>query len=149
MKTLAMFVAILAVPAMAQDKAPKREFKDRVEITGKIVCVGCTLEKESGADAQCTLHSKHAQGLQGSDGLLYTFLDNAKGHVVATNDKLRGKDVKVLGWKYPKSQVLEISKYQVKEGDKWVAYDYCKTCGFEPGDNKDKDLCEDCLEKKK
>ena len=31
-----------------------------------------------------------------------------------------------------------------KEGDKWVAYDYCKTCGFEPGDNKDKDLCDDC-----
>ena len=144
MKTLTMFLAILALPAMAQDKAPKRELKDRVEITGKIVCVGCTLEKESGADAQCTLHSKHAQGLQGADGLLYTFLDNAKGHVVATNDKLRGKDVKVLGWKYPKSQVLEISKYQVKEGDKWVAYDYCKNCGFEPGDNGDLDLCGDC-----
>jgi len=144
MKTLALFVAILVVPAAAQDKAPKRDLKARVEIAGKIVCVGCTLEKEAGADPQCTLHSKHAQGLQGTDGLLYTFLDNAKGHIVMTNDKLRGKEVKILGWKYPKSQVVEVFKYQVKEGDKWVAWDYCKTCGFEKGDNKDADLCEDC-----
>ena len=144
MKSLALFVAILAVPAVAQDKAPKRELKDRVEISGKIVCVGCTLEKEAGADPQCTLHAKHAQGLQAADGLLYTFLDNAKGHIVMTNAKLRDKEVKVLGWKYPKSQVIEIFKYQLKEGDKWAAYDYCKTCGFEKGDHKDLDLCDDC-----
>ncbi len=144
MKTLALFVAILAVPAMAQDKAPKHELKDRVEISGKIVCVGCTLEKEAGADPQCTLHSKHAQGLQSADGLLYTILDNAKGHLVMTNEKLRGKEVKILGWKYPKSQVIEVFKYQIKDGDKWVAFDFCKTCGFEKGDHKDLDLCDDC-----
>ena len=39
---------------------------------------------------------------------------------------------------------IEISKYQLKEGEKWVAYDYCKTCGWEPGDHKDTDLCEEC-----
>ena len=57
---------------------------------------------------------------------------------------MRGKEVKILGWKYPKAQYVEISKYSVKEGDKWVAYDFCKNCGWEPSDNKDTDLCEEC-----
>jgi hypothetical protein len=133
--------------AFAQDKAKKRELKDRVEIPGTIICIGCTLEKEAGAEAQCTLHAKHAQGLRMEDGTLWTFIDNAKGHLVITNAKLKDKPVKVLGWKFPKAQYIEVSKYQIKEGDKWVAYDYCKTCGFEAGDNKDKDLCEDCAGK--
>ena len=140
MKTAIAFLLLLG---LAQD-VRKRELKDRVETAGTIVCVGCTLEKQSGAEAQCTLHAKHAQGLLGADGTLYTLVDNAKGHLVITNDKLRGKEVKILGWKYPKSNYIEVSKYQVKEGDKWVAWDYCKTCGFEKGDNKDTDLCEDC-----
>ncbi len=140
MKTL---IAVVAVLGLAQD-IKKRDLKDRVEISGTIICVGCTLEKEAGAEAQCTLHAKHAQGLKAADGTLHTFVDNAKGHYLITNDKLRGKDVKVLGWKFPKSNYIEVSKYQVKEGDKWIAWDYCKTCGFEKGDNKDTDLCEDC-----
>ena len=144
MKTLALAVAIIGALSPAQDAGKKRELKDRVEVEGTIVCIGCTLQEQSGADAQCTLHSKHAQGLLGKDGLLYTFLDNAKGHLVMTSDKLRGKEVKLFGWKYPKSQVLEVSKYKVKEGDAWVQWDYCKTCGFEKGDNKDTDLCDDC-----
>ena len=87
-----------------------------------------------------------------ADGTLWTFVDNAKGHLVITNEKLRGKDVKVLGWRFPKAQYVEVSKYQVNEGTKdapkWAPYDYCKTCGFEPGDNHDTDLCEDCAGQK-
>ncbi len=137
-------IVALGLCSSVQDVAKKRELKDRVEIEGSIVCIGCTLEKTAGADAQCTLHAKHAQGLLDAEGKLWTFVDNAKGHIVMTNDKLRGKELKVMGWKFAKGQYLELSKYQVKEGDKWVAWDYCKTCGFEKGDNKDTDLCDDC-----
>lgn len=143
MKTLVAVCALLAVAA-APEQAKKRDLKDRVEVAGKVVCIGCTLEKEAGAEAQCTLHSKHAQGLLDAEGKLWTFVDNAKGHIVATNAKLKDKEVRILGWKFPKGQYIEVSKYQVKEGEKWVAYDYCKTCGFEPGDHKDTDLCDDC-----
>jgi hypothetical protein len=148
MKSLTIALSALGFLAPSQEGAKKRELKDRVEIAGKIVCIGCTLEKEAGAEAQCTLHSKHAQGFMATDGTLYTFVDNAKGHMVMTNVKLKDKEVKILGWKYAKGNYVEVFKYQVKEGDKWVAYDYCKICGFEPGDNKDKDLCEDCAGKK-
>lgn len=127
MKTFAIAVAMLAL-ATAQDPPKKRDLKDRAEFAGTIVCIGCTLEKQDGgADAQCTLHAKHAQGLLAADGTLWTFVDNAKGHRVIVNDKLRGKEVKVFGWKFPKAQYVEVFKYQVKDGEKWVAYDFCKT----------------------
>ncbi len=131
MKTVWAVAAILAIAGAvvaAQDKFKKRDNKDRQEYAGKIVCIGCTLEnQDGGANAQCTLHAKHALGLLASDGTLWTFVDNAKGHLVITNAKLRDKEVKVLGWKFPKTQYVEVSKYQVKDGDKWVPYDYCKT----------------------
>ena len=121
-------IAMTVLAFLAQDKPTKRENKDRKEFAGTIVCVGCALEnQEGGADSQCTLHSKHAQGLRMEDGTLWSFVDNAKGHLVIANAKLRGKDMKVLGWKFPKAQYIEVSKYQVHEGDRWVAYDFCKT----------------------
>jgi hypothetical protein len=143
-KTLAIVTAFVVLAA--QEKIKPRDNKDRVEVAGKIVCIGCTLaNQEGGADAQCTLHSKHALGLLAADGSLWTFVDNAKGHIVITNAKLRDKEVKILGWKFAKAQYVEVFKYQVKEGAQWVPYDYCKTCGFEANhDNKDTDLCEDC-----
>lgn len=138
-------VLLFATALFAEDAKPApRALADRVEIEGTIVCIGCTLEKTDGADAQCTLNSKHAQGLLMADGTLWTFIDNARGHLVITNAKLRDKEVRILGWKSPKAQYIEVSKYEVKDGDKWVAYDYCKNCGFEPGDNHDKGVCEDC-----
>lgn len=128
MRTLTLLLAVVAAAGAAQEGPKKRENKDRKEFAGKIVCVGCTLEnQEGGADAQCTLHAKHAQGLLMEDGTLWSIVDNAKGHLVITNPKLRGKEVKVLGWKFPKAQYVELSKYQIKEGDNWVAYDFCKT----------------------
>jgi len=128
MRTLLTVLAVAAVAVAAQEKFKKRDNKDRVEIAGKIVCIGCTLEnQQGGADAQCTLHAKHAQGLLAADGTLWTFVDNARGHLVITNAKLRDKEVKVLGWKFPKAQYVELFKYQVKDGDKWIGWDYCKT----------------------
>ena len=127
MRLLLIASAGLLAVAGVQDRK-KRDNKDRVEVAGRIVCIGCTLEnQEGGADAQCTLHAKHAQGLLASDGVLWTFVDNAKGHFVISNAKLKDKEVKILGWKFPKAQYIELSKYEVKDGDKWVGWDYCKT----------------------
>ncbi|MCC7140027.1 MAG: hypothetical protein IT460_16525 [Planctomycetes bacterium] len=146
-KTLTLLGALALVTAgiaLAEEPAVKRrENKDRTEFPGTFVSVGAMLES-LGADAQDTLYTKGALGLLAPDGTLWSFVDNAKGHGVITSSKLKGKEVRILGWKYPKTQFIEISKYQLKEGEKWVAYDYCKTCGWEPGDHKDTDLCEEC-----
>jgi len=137
--------ALVAPTAAPQDAPRKRGLKDRQEIAGKVVCIGCTLQaQEGGADSQCTLHAKHAQGLLLPDGTLWTFVDNARGHPVVANPKLRDREVKVLGWRFPKAQYLEVWRYDLREGESWVAWDWCRNCGFEKGDNGDRDLCEDC-----
>ena len=135
----------IAIAGDAQAKL--RDNKDRIEIPGTMVSTGAALEA-LGANAQDTLYTKGALGLQEADGTLWTFVDNEKDHGVIRAAKLRGKEVKILGWKFTKTQYIEVSKYQVKQGDKWVAIDYCKTCGWEPGDNKDTDLCPGCAEEK-
>ncbi len=141
-------LALLATTVFAGDApAKRREDKDRVEIPATVACVACTLESW-GADAQATLYSKHAQGLLLPDGTLWSIVDNAKGHGLVTNEKLKDKEIKVLGWKFAKAQYVEVSKYSLKDGDKWVAYDFCKNCGWEPGDNQGTDLCPDCREGK-
>ena len=130
MKTIAAVVAVLALAGVAQEKFKKRDLKDRQEFAGKIVCIGCTLERQDGgADSQCTLHAKHAQGFLAADGALWTIVDNGRGHAVITNPRLKDKEIKILGWKFPKAQYLELWKFQLKDGDKWIAYDYCKVCG--------------------
>jgi hypothetical protein len=123
-----ILLPLLLLAALAQDKFKRRELKDRVEIPGTVVCVGCALQnQDGGADAQCTLHAKHAQGLLDPDGALWTFVDNARGHHLITESGLRGKEVKILGWKFPKAQYIEVSKFLLKAGDKWVLWKYCKT----------------------
>lgn len=145
------FVVVFSVIAGEEQKVPPNSplrLSKRVEVEGKIICIGCELKnRDKDFDPQCTLYSKHGQGLLSSDGSIYSFVDNAKGHLVVSSDKLKGKDVKILGWKFPNAQIIEVSRYSVKDGEKWIAYDFCKSCGFEPGDHKDTDVCDDCAEK--
>ena len=132
MRIFAISLSVLFVAGVfAQDvgEAPKtkRAMKDRVWAEGKIVCIGCTLTAQHGVDAQCTLHAKHAQGFLNKDGKLWTFVDNTRGHRVIANSKLQGKDVKIYGWTFEKHQYVELWKYSLKKGDKWISYDFCKT----------------------
>jgi len=122
----------------------KRTLAQRQEIPGKLVCIGCWLEKRAGAESACTLHAKHAQGLLAPDGTLWTLVDNARGHGVITNAKIRDKELEIRGWRYPKGQYIEVWSYQVRAGGGWTGYDWCKVCGWEVGDNKDTDLCDGC-----
>lgn len=146
--TLVALAATTAGIALAGDAPARlRENKDRAEFAGTMVSLSAALEA-LGANAQDTLYTKGSLALQDADGLLWTFVDNEKGHGVIKDAKLKGKEVRILGWKFPKTQIIEISKYQLKDGEKWVAYDYCKTCGWEPGDHGDTDLCPGCAEEK-
>ena len=133
---------------LAEDAPKKHDFAKIASVEGTIVCLGCELEKQ-GADAQCTLNSKHAQGLRAADGTLWSLVDNDRGHGVITNEKLRGKDVRLKGWKFEKALFVEVWQYEVKDGDKWILYSFCATCGWEKSDYGQKSLCPDCEEETK
>ncbi|MBI4564583.1 MAG: hypothetical protein HY716_07830 [Planctomycetes bacterium] len=118
--------ALLAIGAL-QVQEKKRDMKDRVWAEGKIVCIGCFLAEDAGAEAQCTLHAKHAQGFLDKEGKLWTIVDNERGHFAITNAALRNQPIRIFGWPYEKHRYLELYKYQIKDGDKWQIWDFCKT----------------------
>lgn len=150
MKMLVAALALAGVTVMAQEREqeppkPKpRQMDERVWREGRMVCIGCTLAKEHGVDAQCTLHTRHALGFQDQDGRIWTLVDNLRGHGVITDRELRDEPLRVYGWFYDKHQYLECWRYRLPDGDEWEDWDFCKTCGWEPGDHQDKDLCPNC-----
>jgi hypothetical protein len=141
----ALVAALAAVATFAAGAAAAAE-KQRIEVAGTLVCLGCHLEKEYGAEAQCTLHAKHAQGFLAEDGTLYTLLDNGRGHLLITEKKLAGAPLRLEAYAFPKTQILEVIRFKKKEGGEWVQHDYCRNCGFEKGDHPGRDLCEECAE---
>jgi hypothetical protein len=150
MKTLAgVFILAVATAAFQEQnevEPAKRQRDERVWSEGRLVCIGCTLAREYGVDAQCTLHTRHALGFLDQDGRLWTLVDNLRGHGVITNSRLRDQSVRVYGWTYPEHRYLELWRYALPDDGEWIDWDFCKTCGWEVGDHGDEDLCPDCAD---
>lgn len=124
MKRLWPAALVLPLAVLAEDGKKQKDFTKLETVAGTVVCLGCELETQ-GADAQCTLHARHAQGLKDAEGNLWTFLDNKRGHAMATNAKLRGKEIRVRAWKYEKARYLELWQYEVKDKDSWTLWSWC------------------------
>ncbi len=93
---------------------------DQVTLKGELVCIGCSLKKMDGANAQCDLYSHHAIGFKTPDGLLWSIVDNAKGHDVIRSHRLieaggtKSKKATITGWIYPAAHFIEIDKIDVE-----------------------------------
>ena len=89
---------------------------DKVTLNGDLVCVGCSMKKMSGANAQCNLFAHHAIGFKTADGLLWSIVDNEKGHDVIRAHRLleKGKKASITGWIYPAAHFVEIDSIEVE-----------------------------------
>ena len=87
---------------------------DRVKLSGTLVCVGCSLKKMSGANAQCNLYAHHAIGFKAGDGTLWSIVDNAKGHdIIRAHTLVEGKAAVITGWIYPAAHFVEVDEISV------------------------------------
>lgn len=83
-------------------------------LKGKLVCVGCSLKKLDGANAQCNLFAHHAIGFKSADGTYWSIIDNAIGHdVIRAHELVEGKDATINGWIYPIANMIEIEGIEV------------------------------------
>lgn len=88
---------------------------DKLKLKGQLVCVGCSLKKMNGADAQCSLFAHHAVGFKSGDGTLWSIVDNEKGHDVIRAHTLVGKkNATISGWIYPSAHFVEIDSIEVE-----------------------------------
>ena len=94
---------------------------DTLTLKGELVCIGCSLKKLDGANAQCNLYAHHAIGFKAADGTLWSLVDNAKGHdIIRAHKLLEHKKATISGWMYPLAHFIEIDGIKVDgvSGDK-------------------------------
>ncbi len=91
---------------------------DKMSIKGKLVCIGCSLKKLDGANAQCNLFAHHAIGFKSADGSYWSIIDNAAGHdVIRAHQLVGGKDATINGWIYPVANMVEIDTITISGVD--------------------------------
>ena len=87
---------------------------DKVTLRGELLCIGCSLKKLDGANAQCDLYAHHAIGFRAGDGTLWSIVDNDKGHdITRSHTLLEKKKATITGWMYPLAHYIEIDEIQV------------------------------------
>ncbi|VAX38149.1 hypothetical protein MNBD_UNCLBAC01-574 [hydrothermal vent metagenome] len=87
---------------------------DKITLKGTLVCLGCSLKKLSGANAQCSLYSQHEIGFKAADGTLWSIVDNAVGHdIINAHELVAKKDATIVGWIYPVAHFIEIASISV------------------------------------
>ncbi len=92
----------------------KNKGNDTIVLKGELICIGCSLKKLSGADAQCSLYSNHDVGLKLNDGTFWNFVNNDTGHDIIRGHKtVIGKQATINGWMYPNAHMIEIETIDV------------------------------------
>lgn len=88
--------------------------EEATTITGKVVCVGCTLKKTEGANAACKIYG-HKHGLLTEDGELYSFLENKKSEGVINTEEYARKDVEVTGRVFEHAHIIDLEDIGIVE----------------------------------
>ncbi len=113
-----LWVALLTVLLLAPVFAggwDKEKGQGVITLKGELICIGCSLKKLSGANAQCNLYGSHDVGLKLADGTFWNFVNNATGHdIIRAHDAVIGKTAKVTGWLYPNAHMIEIESVSVE-----------------------------------
>lgn len=85
-----------------------------ITIKGKIICLGCTLKKEQGAGAQCSIYG-HKNALLTADGKIWTILENDASTELINSHEYAGKEVEITGKEFTDAQVIEVESFKVIE----------------------------------
>jgi hypothetical protein len=106
---------IFAIPVLLSAGAlDSKKGLGEIQLEGQIVCLGCSLKKLGGANAQCGLYDAHDAGVKLKDGSLWSIVNNAKGHdVIRAHGAVIGKSAKISGWIYPNAHYIEINSIMV------------------------------------
>lgn len=99
---------------------------DEVVVTGKVICLGCSLKKEKSALAQCSIYGHtnalriekimDAQGrsIEEIKGKIYQFLHNDQSDKLITDHEFAGKTMVVVGKIYIEANILEVHFFKEK-----------------------------------
>ena len=113
--TLIIAFGLLMLPSISTAGGwDKKKGLDQVTVEAELVCLGCSLKKLSGANAQCGLYTLHDIGVKLGDGTLWSIVNNAIGHdIIRAHGLLGHKKATITAWLYPNANHMEIEKIDV------------------------------------
>lgn len=100
---------------------------DEVVITGKIICLGCSLKEEKDAKAQCSIYGHinalqiekiiDAQGksIEAAKGKIYQFLHNGQSDKLIKDHTYLSKIIVITGKIYPEANIVEVRFFKEKQ----------------------------------
>lgn len=112
----------------AETGATPKLAADEVVITGRVICLGCTLKKEKQAKAQCSIYGHtnalliekiiNVQGRRFDElkGKMYQFLHNEKSDELINDHSYAGKTIIIVGKIYPEANIVEVNYFKEKGG---------------------------------
>ena len=105
-------------------EAPKPE---EVELKGTVVCLA--EEMHSHYNVEFFKTHGHLYGVKTEDGEYYTLLRTSLAEALFVDERLHEKDLIINGRVFPKTQLLEITRFaSIKDGVIHELYYYCDTC---------------------
>lgn len=119
---IAVAVMLSAILAAADKPKPKD-----VSLTGKLVCIGCELKSQYGANAQCSIYG-HDHALKTADGKIYTFLPNDKSKDLIAGKAEKNAKVTVVGVVFPGSQIIDVRDAKGLNASSTTSFK-CGACG--------------------
>ena len=85
-----------------------------VTFKGEVICLGCSLKKEQGAKAQCSIYG-HQNVIKSEDGKIWTILENDVSTELISSHGYVGKEVEIIGKHFGNTQTIEIETFKVIE----------------------------------
>ena len=76
------------------------------------ICLGCTLKKEQGAKALCSVFG-HKNALRTEDGKIWTILENEASAELINLHEYAGEKIQIKGKKFADTQVVEVTSFKV------------------------------------
>jgi len=85
-----------------------------VTLKAKVICLGCSLKKEQGAKAQCSIYG-HKNALKTEDGRVWTILENDVSKELINSHEYAGKEIEIAGKIFSGTQIIEIETFKLVE----------------------------------
>lgn len=110
-------VGILVIGLMMTGVTSTAQAKDQSEtIKGQVVCFGCSLKKEQGAKAQCSVYG-HKNAIKMKNGKIWSILENDASAELIKNHEYAGNNVEITGKKLANAQTIEVESFKVLSED--------------------------------
>ena len=97
-----------------EDKVEAVTKASPVTLKAKVICLGCSLKKEQGANAQCSVYG-HQHALKTEDGKIWTILENDISTELINSHEYAGKEIEIAGKIFGSTQIIEIESFKLVE----------------------------------